>query len=385
MARVPVLEAAYGQDRLARIHRVVGFTSFNLMFAHIVAITWGYALGDIAASARDPVEPDASTTPACCSSVAGTACLVMVVVTSVKAARRRLRYESWHLMHLYAYLGVGLALPHQLWTGQEFMSSPDRHRLLVDRWGRRRRRPCSSGGSASAVPQYLRHQLRVTSVVPRGADVVPVSVSPGAPGPAARPRPASSSPGASWAGPGWSRPPLLAVRGARTAAACGSPSGPLGDGSAATSAASGPAPACWSRTATGGLANGPARRRGSPADRRRRRHHAAARWPRACRTRPGDAGARAAYADAAAVRRRVRRPRRRAWPAGGGVLAAAAPPTRGSASWPRRTSGAAPLGAGHRRARRLRLRPAGLDRRGPPTSRAAGLPGEHLHVETFGW
>ena len=56
--------------------------------------------------------------------VAGTACLIMVVVTSVKAARRRLRYESWHLLHLYAYLGVGLALPHQLWTGQEFLQSP---------------------------------------------------------------------------------------------------------------------------------------------------------------------------------------------------------------------------------------------------------------------
>ena len=36
---------------------------------------------------------------------------------------RRLRYESWHLLHLYAYLGVGLALPHQLWTGQEFLAS----------------------------------------------------------------------------------------------------------------------------------------------------------------------------------------------------------------------------------------------------------------------
>ena len=41
MARVPVLERAFGQDRLARLHRLVGFTSFNLMLAHIVLITWG--------------------------------------------------------------------------------------------------------------------------------------------------------------------------------------------------------------------------------------------------------------------------------------------------------------------------------------------------------
>ena len=56
--------------------------------------------------------------------VAGTAAIVMAVVTSVRAARARLRYESWHLLHLYAYLGAGLALPHQLWTGQDFRSSP---------------------------------------------------------------------------------------------------------------------------------------------------------------------------------------------------------------------------------------------------------------------
>src|SRR3954470_8809630 len=30
MARIPTLEGAFGQDRLARVHRLVGFTSFNL-------------------------------------------------------------------------------------------------------------------------------------------------------------------------------------------------------------------------------------------------------------------------------------------------------------------------------------------------------------------
>ena len=53
----------------------------------------------------------------------GVAALVMVVVTSLRAARRRLRYESWHLLHLYAYLGVGLAPPHQVWTGADFIGS----------------------------------------------------------------------------------------------------------------------------------------------------------------------------------------------------------------------------------------------------------------------
>ena len=50
MARLPVLEHAFGQDRLAVLHRLVGFTSFNLMLAHVVLITWGYAAGDLLAT-----------------------------------------------------------------------------------------------------------------------------------------------------------------------------------------------------------------------------------------------------------------------------------------------------------------------------------------------
>ena len=45
MARVPMIERAYGQDELVRRHRLVGFTSFNLMVAHIVLIILGYAAG----------------------------------------------------------------------------------------------------------------------------------------------------------------------------------------------------------------------------------------------------------------------------------------------------------------------------------------------------
>src|SRR4051794_2527095 len=46
MARLPLVERVYGQDELARRHRLVGFTSLNLMLAHIVLITLGYASQD---------------------------------------------------------------------------------------------------------------------------------------------------------------------------------------------------------------------------------------------------------------------------------------------------------------------------------------------------
>ena len=123
MARIPLVEKTYGQDELARRHRLVGFWSFNLMVLHIVAITLGYA----ATSPKGlwgTIVDFVLNYPGMLLAVGATVALVMVVVTSIKAARSRLRYESWHLLHLYAYLGVGLALPHQLWTGKDFLTSP---------------------------------------------------------------------------------------------------------------------------------------------------------------------------------------------------------------------------------------------------------------------
>lgn len=122
MARVPVLERAWGQDELTRVHRWVGFWSFTLMVAHIVLIMLGYAAQSAAGLVSTVVDFTVDSAGGLLA-VLGTVFLVLVVVTSAKAARRRLRYESWHLLHLYAYLGVGLALPHQLWTGQDFIGS----------------------------------------------------------------------------------------------------------------------------------------------------------------------------------------------------------------------------------------------------------------------
>ncbi len=172
MARVPVLEQAYGQDRLARGHRLIGFASFNLMWLHVVAITWGYAGGSV---------PDVPAMlwrlvvdyPGMLLAAAATVALVLVVVSSVRTARRRLRYESWHLLHLYAYLGAGLAIPHQLWTGQELLGSTARTVFWWGAWG-------AAAGSVLVwrigLPLWrnLRMGLRVTSVVPEGPGVASV-------------------------------------------------------------------------------------------------------------------------------------------------------------------------------------------------------------------
>ena len=175
MARAPVLERAFGQDRLVKLHRLVGFTSFNLMVTHILTITWGYAGGNLPATPQTFWNLTVDY-PGMLLALAGSLALVMVVVTSVKAARRRLRYESWHLLHLYAYLGVGLALPHQLWTGQQFMSSPARTVFWWTAWALA---AAAVLGWRVALPVVtnLRHRLRVTAVRDEGEGIWSVYVT----------------------------------------------------------------------------------------------------------------------------------------------------------------------------------------------------------------
>lgn len=230
MARVPWFEQAWGQDGLARTHRYVGFTSFNLLWAHIVLITLGYATASPLGLWGTIVDLTLNY-PGMLLAIAGTVALCMVVVTSVKRARRRLRYESWHLIHLYGYLGAGLALPHQLWTGQEFLSSPwstffwwtlyaaCAGAVLVFRLG---------------VPAWrsLRSPLRVIAVTAEGAGVTSVVVG-GAGVGALQARPGQFFQWRFLTGRGWSRGNPYSLSAAPNGRELRFTAAHLGDGSSA--------------------------------------------------------------------------------------------------------------------------------------------------------
>jgi predicted ferric reductase len=172
MARIPLVERSYGQDELARRHRLVGFWSFNLLLLHTALITVGYTLGDHTDVVHETWRLVTSY-GGMLLAVASVAALTAVTVTSVRAARRALRYESWHLLHLYAYLGVGLSVPHEIWTGADFATSS---LARVYWWS-------SYALAAGAVVVFrialplwrtVRHGITVTAVVRESADVVTV-------------------------------------------------------------------------------------------------------------------------------------------------------------------------------------------------------------------
>jgi hypothetical protein len=97
MARVPLFERAFGRDAITRMHRWVGFWSFWLLLAHIALLVVGYAAQagvNVIAQLWDFVW----NYPGMMLATAGTGLLVLVVVTSIRRARRAMRYESWHLL-----------------------------------------------------------------------------------------------------------------------------------------------------------------------------------------------------------------------------------------------------------------------------------------------
>ena len=170
LARIPGLDL----ERLARVHRWNGFACLTLLLAHAVLTTAGYTLGD-RISLWDEVSRLISGYPGLITATAGLVALIAVTVTSVVIVRRRLRYETWYFVHLYAYLGVALAFSHQLATGSSFVGRPGARAywyalyavtlgaLVVFRIG---------------LPLWrsARHRLRVLRVVDEGPGVVSLEI-----------------------------------------------------------------------------------------------------------------------------------------------------------------------------------------------------------------
>jgi predicted ferric reductase len=119
MARIPWVEQSWGHDVLARRHKWLGYVSFWLAIVH----TFLFALDRVQ---RAPFEWAGAlwqlfvTDPWMLWATIGTLMIVLVVVISIQIARRKLRYESWHLIHLYAYVGMALVLPHEIFDGTHF-------------------------------------------------------------------------------------------------------------------------------------------------------------------------------------------------------------------------------------------------------------------------
>lgn len=172
IARLPGLERSVGQDRLIRWHRRVAPWAFWLIAAHVVLITLGYAQAASTGVLRQ-LWVFITSYPDLLAAMVGFGLLVMAAATSIKMARRRLRYETWWVVHLYTYLGLALAFAHQIVTGAAFVGHPLTRAIWIEIWA-------ATAGMVlvfrvgQPIARSLRHQLRVVSVSAEGPGVFSV-------------------------------------------------------------------------------------------------------------------------------------------------------------------------------------------------------------------
>ena len=122
MARLPPLERGIGSDRMTRWHAMGGRYVVSIIVAHALLIIWGYAV-----TAHENVLSESATLvtqypDVLMGTVAGFLFLGVGLV-SMRAVRRRLRYETWYYLHFYTYLAIALAFSHQFANGASFIHS----------------------------------------------------------------------------------------------------------------------------------------------------------------------------------------------------------------------------------------------------------------------
>jgi predicted ferric reductase len=175
IARIPWLERAAGQSRLLTWHRRIGPWPVVLIAAHVVLITLGYAALAHTGSLHQ-LWVFLSTYPDLLAAAVGFCLLVMAASTSIKIARRRMKYESWWVVHLYFYLALALAFAHQIDTGGSFIGHPFARLIWSLIWA-------STAGVVLVfrlglpLGRSLRHQLRVREVREEAPGVVSVICS----------------------------------------------------------------------------------------------------------------------------------------------------------------------------------------------------------------
>ena len=172
VSRIPFVERVAGQDGLLRLHRALAPWPISLLAAHALFLTLGYA-----EAARAGMWHEAGVLltkyPDVLTATIGLALMCLIGIVSVRAVRRRLRRETWWLIHLWMYLALAISFAHVIVLGPAFVGHPLTQVVWSVAWA-------ATAGLVLCyrfglpVVRSLRHRLTVTEVRPEGPGVVSV-------------------------------------------------------------------------------------------------------------------------------------------------------------------------------------------------------------------
>jgi predicted ferric reductase len=174
VARLPWLDRRIGMDRLTVWHRWVGFTLAWTVLTHATLVVLGYATLDSLPVLRTFL--GLAGVVASLLGMCAAAIIVAMAAVSLRYARRRMPYETWHALHVGLYLAVLLALLHQGLEGTTFASSPAARAYWWTVWTLVLV-AFLAGRVAMPIWRNAYHRFRVAAVVPESENVVSVYVT----------------------------------------------------------------------------------------------------------------------------------------------------------------------------------------------------------------
>lgn len=123
VARIPFLESSVGQDRLVKWHRRLAPWSIWLIVIHVITTIMGSAMF-VQSNFFAEMWMQITGVEWMLMAFAGLLCFIAIGVSSYKRVRRKVKYSTWWVIHLYIYLGVIFSFMHQVTYGQAFMDQP---------------------------------------------------------------------------------------------------------------------------------------------------------------------------------------------------------------------------------------------------------------------
>jgi predicted ferric reductase len=123
IARVPWLEKTFGLDKTTVAHKKLGKPLLYVLVLHFFTALISYSMADGVTVLETLVSLLTSYQDILLATIA-LLLFVVVTVTSIRIARRKLSYEAWYLVHLTSYLAVMIAIPHQFNLGSDFLAEP---------------------------------------------------------------------------------------------------------------------------------------------------------------------------------------------------------------------------------------------------------------------
>lgn len=123
VARIPWIERILGLDKMTAAHKKLGKPLVGVLLAHMITSLAAFAVVSRISIWQAVTDLNLHYLSVGIATL-GLLLMLLVTISSIRAARKVLSYEAWFLIHLTAYIAVAIAIPHQYELGTDLLAQP---------------------------------------------------------------------------------------------------------------------------------------------------------------------------------------------------------------------------------------------------------------------